>query len=118
MHIQTRCLARLPPTAAAGDIGTSPLYAFSAVFTGPPDEQAVLGATSLFFWTLTLLVRASAVSILAWRMQRHEKKGRVCMRCQWEQRRGVQAAPGAEELPTVAMTPALLPLGYRCWSNM
>ena len=41
-----------------GDIGTSPLYAFSEIFMGahtiPVVEGRVLGALSMIFWTLTL----------------------------------------------------------------
>jgi hypothetical protein len=33
--------------------GTSPLYAYQAVFTKQPDRREVLAAASLFFWTLT-----------------------------------------------------------------
>ena len=38
-----------------GDIGTSPLYVFSAVINGKPiSELLILGAISCIFWTLTL----------------------------------------------------------------
>lgn len=45
----------------AGDIGTSPLYVFSTTFyqsdNAPrPDEEAVLGATSMTIWVLTWLL--------------------------------------------------------------
>ncbi|MBV8759907.1 MAG: potassium transporter Kup [Deltaproteobacteria bacterium] len=46
-----------------GDIGTSPLYAMREAFTPnpergtlKPDESAVFGITSLFFWALVLVV--------------------------------------------------------------
>jgi KUP system potassium uptake protein len=46
-----------------GDIGTSPLYAMREAFTPSPergtlnpDEPAVMGITSLFFWALVLVV--------------------------------------------------------------
>ena len=56
---------RLAPLAVAalgvvfGDIGTSPLYAMSACFTGPkmavtPDH--VLGVLSLIFWSLVVVI--------------------------------------------------------------
>ena len=51
-----------------GDIGTSPLYAFSEIFTGahtvPVVEARVLGALSLVFWTLTLVVSVKYVLIV------------------------------------------------------
>jgi KUP system potassium uptake protein len=40
-----------------GDIGTSPMYAFTAIFLLiPPTPQNVMGILSLIVWTLTLLV--------------------------------------------------------------
>ena len=46
-----------------GDIGTSPLYVFSSTFTeGPPTENDVLGAMSIIFWTITLLVVVSGAT--------------------------------------------------------
>ena len=51
-----------------GDIGTSPLYAFQEIFAGPHDIDAtpdrVLGAASLVFWTLTLIVSVKYVLIV------------------------------------------------------
>lgn len=51
-----------------GDIGTSPLYAFSEIFDGAHDlgvtEDRVLGALSLVFWTLTLIVSVKYVLIV------------------------------------------------------
>ena len=47
-----------------GDIGTSPLYVFSSTFTeGPPTENDVLGAMSIIFWSITLLVVVSVLSV-------------------------------------------------------
>ena len=50
-----------------GDIGTSPLYAFSEIFMGahtiPVVEDRVLGGWSLIFWTLTLVVSVEYVVI-------------------------------------------------------
>jgi KUP system potassium uptake protein len=38
-----------------GDIGTSPLYVFSAIINGKPiSEELILGGLSCIFWTLTL----------------------------------------------------------------
>ena len=40
-----------------GDVGTSPLYVFSSTFTEKiPTETDVLGAMSIIFWTITLVV--------------------------------------------------------------
>ena len=51
-----------------GDIGTSVLYAFEEVFEGAHDvgvtEARVLGAVSLIFWTLTLIVSVKYVLIV------------------------------------------------------
>ncbi len=51
-----------------GDIGTSPLYAFSEIFTSDHTlaalEGRVLGALSLVFWTLTLIVSVKYVLIV------------------------------------------------------
>ena len=44
--------------------GTSPLYAYQAVFTAPPTRAEVLAASSLFFWTLTLIVLVKYVGII------------------------------------------------------
>jgi len=35
---------------ALGDLGTSPIYTLSSVFSGPPTEDEVLGAASVIFW--------------------------------------------------------------------
>ena len=46
-----------------GDIGTSPLYVFSSTFTeSPPTEKDVLGAMSIIFWSITLLVVVSSAA--------------------------------------------------------
>ena len=51
-----------------GDIGTSPLYAVKEVFAGnhpiPLNEANVLGALSLFFWALIIVVSLKYVSII------------------------------------------------------
>lgn len=51
-----------------GDIGTSPLYAFSQIFSGvhaiPVLHARVLGALSMIFWTLTLVVSVKYVLIV------------------------------------------------------
>ena len=39
-----------------GDIGTSPLYTYANVFQTPPTHAELLGATSMIFWTITLVV--------------------------------------------------------------
>lgn len=42
-----------------GDLSTSPLYVFSSTFIGKlqkhKNEEAIFGAFSLIFWTLTLI---------------------------------------------------------------
>jgi len=51
-----------------GDIGTSPLYAFKAAFTGPhgmaPTELNVLAALSAFFWAVMLIISIKYVWIV------------------------------------------------------
>ena len=51
-----------------GDIGTSPLYAFGEIFLGAHDiavsVDRVMGALSLVFWTLTLIVSVKYVLIV------------------------------------------------------
>src|SRR5689334_5504859 len=56
-------LARLSLAALGvvyGDIGTSPLYAMKECFTAPHGvnvtTENVLGVTSLFFWSLTMVI--------------------------------------------------------------
>lgn len=44
--------------------GTSPLYAYQAVFSAAPAQHDVLAAASLFFWTLTLIVLLKYVGII------------------------------------------------------
>ncbi len=51
-----------------GDIGTSPLYAIKATFSGPHPlpvtQAAVMGVLSLVFWTIMLLVSLKYVVII------------------------------------------------------
>jgi KUP system potassium uptake protein len=51
-----------------GDVGTSPLYAFKAVFTAseldPTNLESVLGVLSLIFWSITLVVGIKYVAIV------------------------------------------------------
>lgn len=51
-----------------GDIGTSPLYAFSTIFSEPHNlavnEVRLYGALSLVFWTLTLIVGVKYILIV------------------------------------------------------
>ncbi|MGC1387968.1 MAG: potassium transporter Kup [Steroidobacteraceae bacterium] len=50
-----------------GDIGTSPLYAMSACFTGPNIQvtpEHVFGVLSLIFWTLVLVILIKYVSVV------------------------------------------------------
>src|SRR5580692_1630615 len=64
---------RLAPLALAalgvvfGDIGTSPLYAVSACFTGPGiavTPEHVLGILSLIFWALVLVILLKYVAVV------------------------------------------------------
>jgi KUP system potassium uptake protein len=51
-----------------GDIGTSPLYALKEVFGSahplPLDEANILGALSLIFWTLAVIVTAKYLALI------------------------------------------------------
>ena len=50
-----------------GDIGTSPLYAVSACFTGPNLEvtpEHIFGLLSLIFWSLVLVILVKYVSVV------------------------------------------------------
>ena len=48
-----------------GDIGTSPIYTFSAVFQSgaPTNERVILGTMSTIFWTLTSIVLVKYILI-------------------------------------------------------
>jgi KUP system potassium uptake protein len=48
-----------------GDVGTSPLYVYSSIFTDfNPDKDDVLGAVSIIFWSLTLVALLKYVFIV------------------------------------------------------
>lgn len=48
-----------------GDIGTSPLYAFRETMLGiVPDELNILGALSLIFWSLILIISVKYLTII------------------------------------------------------
>src|SRR5271154_1659415 len=64
---------RLAPLALSalgvlfGDIGTSPLYAMSACFTGPKmavTPEHILGVLSLVFWSLVLVILLKYVTVV------------------------------------------------------
>ena len=65
---------KLPPLVLGaigvvyGDIGTSPLYAIQATFSGthplPVIEANILGVLSMMFWTIMLLVSFKYVTII------------------------------------------------------
>jgi KUP system potassium uptake protein len=64
---------RLAPLSLAalgvvfGDIGTSPLYAMSACFTGPNIQvtpEHIFGVLSLIFWTLVLVILLKYVAVV------------------------------------------------------
>ncbi len=73
MPPQANSSRRLAPMALAalgvvfGDIGTSPLYAMSACFTGPGiavTPEHVLGVLSLIFWSLVLVILLKYVGVV------------------------------------------------------
>jgi KUP system potassium uptake protein len=73
MSGETKSSGRLAPMALAalgvvfGDIGTSPLYAMSACFTGPHIDvtpEHILGVLSLIFWSLVLVILLKYVSVV------------------------------------------------------
>jgi KUP system potassium uptake protein len=73
MSIERHSSKRLAPMALAalgvvfGDIGTSPLYAMSACFTGPGmavTPEHVLGVLSLIFWSLVLVILLKYVTVV------------------------------------------------------
>jgi KUP system potassium uptake protein len=47
-----------------GDIGTSPLYVYSSVFTGAPSRADLMGALSLIIWSLVLMVTIKYILIV------------------------------------------------------
>src|ERR1700726_3980770 len=50
-----------------GDIGTSPLYAVSACFTGPHiavTPEHIFGVLSLIFWSLVLVILLKYVAVV------------------------------------------------------
>src|ERR1700710_2638061 len=73
MSGEQKSSGRLAPLALAalgvvfGDIGTSPLYAMSACFTGPGiavTPEHVLGVLSLIFWSLVLVILLKYVGVV------------------------------------------------------
>src|SRR5450756_926548 len=70
----TQTRQKLPPLVLGaigvvyGDIGTSPLYAIQATFTGPHPlpvvEANILGVLSVIFWTIMLLMSLKYVVII------------------------------------------------------
>jgi len=64
---------RIAPLAVAalgvvfGDIGTSPLYAMSACFTGPNIQvtpEHIFGILSFIFWALVLVILVKYVAVV------------------------------------------------------
>lgn len=49
-----------------GDIGTSPLYTFASIFPNgaPDDENRILGAFSMIFWTITSVVLVKYILLM------------------------------------------------------
>ena len=66
-----------------GDIGTSPLYALKEVFGSahpmPLTEANILGALSLVFWTLLVIVTLKYVTLIM-RADNHGEGGRAARR--------------------------------------
>ncbi len=79
---------KLPPLVLGalgvvfGDIGTSPLYAIQAVFTGPHPlpavEANIFGVLSVLFWTIMLLVSFKYVTIIL-RADNHGEGGSLAL---------------------------------------
>ncbi len=64
-HVAPMALAALG--VVFGDIGTSPLYAMSACFSGPGlavTPEHILGVLSLIFWSLVLVILVKYVSVV------------------------------------------------------
>src|SRR5665213_1502455 len=64
-HLAPMALAALG--VVFGDIGTSPLYAMSACFTGPGiavTPEHVLGVLSLIFWTFVIVILFKYVGVV------------------------------------------------------
>jgi KUP system potassium uptake protein len=65
-----------------GDIGTSPLYAIQATFTGahplPVAEANILGVLSMMFWTIMLLVSLKYV-VIVMRADNHGEGGSMAL---------------------------------------
>ena len=84
----TQTKQKLPPLVLGaigvvfGDIGTSPLYALQATFTGPHPlpvvEANILGVLSLMFWTIMLLVSLKYVVIIM-RADNHGEGGSMAL---------------------------------------
>ena len=63
-----------------GDIGTSPIYTFTAIFLLiPPTPQNVMGILSLIFWTLTILVTVQ-YTFLAMRLGKKGEGGTIVLK--------------------------------------
>jgi KUP system potassium uptake protein len=63
-----------------GDIGTSPIYTFTAIFLLiPPTPQNIMGILSLIFWTLTLLVTIQ-YTFLAMRLGKKGEGGTIVLK--------------------------------------
>lgn len=67
-HASLRALTLGALGVVFGDIGTSPLYAFRACFTGAhavePTEANVIGVLSLIFWSLIVVISIKYVAIM------------------------------------------------------
>ncbi len=63
-----------------GDIGTSPIYTFTAIFLLiPPTPQNIMGILSLIFWTLTILVTVQ-YTFLAMRLGKKGEGGTIVLK--------------------------------------
>jgi KUP system potassium uptake protein len=75
-----------------GDVGTSPLYVFASIFTDPPSEADLVGATSLVIWSITALVLIK-YAVIVLRADDHGQGGTFALYAQLR-RQGTKAARG------------------------
>ena len=66
--------------AIYGDIGTSPLYTYSSIFpSAPPSVEQIMGATSVIFWSFTLVVIIKYCLIVFYFGPNHTEGGAVAV---------------------------------------
>lgn len=62
-----------------GDLGTSPLYTYSSIFTSPPSREDVLGAASCIFWSITIVALLKYCVIIFWIGTNQKQGGAVAV---------------------------------------